>query len=58
LTYIESQHQLSHQLDPGALPVLLELLVHRNALFHFKQRPLLSQDPIEELQPIDEVCTA
>lgn len=52
---IESQHQFSHQLESGSPPVRLELLVHRDALFHFKQRPLLNQDPIEESNPTDEV---
>lgn len=44
--YIESQHQLAHVLHDRPSPVELQLLVHGQALFHFKERPLPQQQPI------------
>ncbi len=46
--YVAQHHQFSHKLEAASLPIRLELLVHRDALFHFIERPLMGQDPIEE----------
>lgn len=44
--YIQESHQLSHQLDVEALPVDLRLRVAAEALYHFKERPLSSDQSI------------
>lgn len=53
--YIADQYQLSHKLDSTAPPSKLELLVHKDALFHFEERPLLNQEPIDKAEVIDGV---
>lgn len=45
--YIEAQHQLAHVRGDRPSPVQLELLVHDCALFHFRERPLPGQRPIQ-----------
>ena len=51
--YIAEQYQLSHKIESAAPPEKLELLVHKEALFHFDERPLIDQDPIDKSDVVD-----
>lgn len=49
--YIEEQHQLAHVVRDRPTPVRLELSVSPDAIFHFRERPLPRQEPIDEPPP-------
>jgi predicted DNA-binding transcriptional regulator YafY len=41
--YIEKTHSFSHPETPAAEPVGLVLRVHRDSIYHFRERPLTAQ---------------
>lgn len=47
--YIEAQHQLAHVYREEESPIRLELKVHKDALFHFTERPFNAQQSNPEL---------
>lgn len=53
--YIEEQYQLSHKKSPRDPRQRLELLVHKDSLYHFIERPLIDQDEIDQTLVVDEV---
>ena len=58
--YVNEQHQLAHVLKEYPEPVLMVLKVAPEAIFHFRERPILSiygEQKIEEPNGIDERYT-
>lgn len=50
--YIDETHQFSFPLDPRATPVVLRLRVHKDAIYHFRERKL-TPDQTEAPDPKD-----
>ncbi len=54
--YIRDSHQLSHVLDGNTQTIELKLRVLHDALYHFKERPLSSEQKIGDPNPTNKAC--